>query len=96
MKNQKHLTNEFEINPNLSNWIYGCDICQEVCPWNIKFSQKSTEIAFKERDEFKNKTLNDWELLTEQEFKIIFKNSPIKRTKYKGLKRNISTANQTN
>ena len=88
--------NEFEINPNLSNWIYGCDICQEVCPWNIKFSQKSTEIAFKERDEFKNRTLNDWKLLTEQEFKIIFKNSPIKRTKYKGLKRNISTANQTN
>tara|TARA_B100000959_G_scaffold261299_1_gene298727 strand:- start:377 stop:1306 length:930 start_codon:yes stop_codon:yes gene_type:complete len=87
---------EFDINPNLSNWIYGCDICQEVCPWNIKFSQESIESAFKPREGFNNKTLNDWELLTEQEFEIIFKNSPIKRTKFKGLKRNISAANQTN
>ena len=87
---------KFNDDIELSNWIYGCDICQEVCPWNIKFANKTTENSFKPRKELIDKNLNDWELLTEKEFKNIFKNSPIKRTKFQGLKRNISTANQTN
>ncbi len=73
----------------LSGWIYGCDICQEVCPWNIKFSQNSKEEAFQPRTNLKERTLTEWSQLSEEEFKTLFKDSAIKRTKYKGLKRNI-------
>jgi len=75
----------------LDNWIYGCDICQQVCPWNIKFSQQTNNSAFKIRNDIKNKKNFDWEKITEDEFNIIFSRSPVKRTKFKGLKRNIET-----
>ena len=73
----------------LSGWIYGCDICQEVCPRNIKFSQKSQEESFQIRTNLNKRTLADWSQLTEEEFKALFKGSAVKRTKYGGLKRNI-------
>ncbi len=73
----------------LNNWIYGCDICQEVCPWNIKFQQITEEKAFFPRTDIRERNLNDWENITEQDFKVQFKDSAIKRTKYEGLKRNI-------
>jgi len=87
---------KFKNDPELSNWIYGCDICQEVCPWNIKFSTKSNESAFKPRENLQNRKLKEWDLLTEEKYTTLFKGSAIKRTKYKGLKRNIAVSNQTN
>ena len=75
------------------NWLFGCDVCQDVCPWN-RFSKPTSEIKFKPLPEVLNFTTADWESLTEESFKIIFKNSAIKRTKYKGIKRNISFIQQ--
>ena len=75
----------------LSGWIYGCDICQEVCPWNQKFSKMSYENSFQPRLNFNERSLSDWGNLTEDEFKRLFKKSAIKRTKFSGLKRNIMT-----
>ena len=77
-------------NNDLHGWIYGCDVCQEVCPWNIKFSQFSNESAFNPRYEIKNFTNQDWNQLNVDDYKTIFKKSAVKRTKYEGLKRNIS------
>ena len=78
-----------EMEDKLSGWIYGCDICQEVCPWNIKFSQKSKEESFQVRTNLNKRTLAEWSQLTEEEFRALFKGSAVKRTKYGGLKRNI-------
>lgn len=72
----------------LDNWMFGCDVCQDVCPWN-RFSKSHNEIAFAPIPEILNFTTAQWEELTEEQFKIIFKNSPLKRTKYSGIKRNL-------
>ena len=79
-----------ELEDKLSGWIYGCDICQEVCPWNITFSQLSNENSFKPRENLQERPIPQWEKLTEEDFRILFKKSAVKRTKYSGLKRNIS------
>ena len=76
-------------NDNLDGWIYGCDICQEVCPWNISFSEINKEEYFEPRAEIKNKTDQDWINIDQLEFSTTFKNSSAKRTKLSGLKRNI-------
>ena len=74
---------------SLNNWIYGCDICQEVCPWNIKFSKISNKDSFQARDGIKDKKkIKDWQI-DKKEFNQIFKKSAVKRTKYEGLMRNI-------
>jgi epoxyqueuosine reductase len=70
------------------NWLFGCDVCQDVCPWN-RFSKPTSEIKFTPIQEILNFNNSDWEALTEESFKIIFKDSPIKRTKYKGIKRTL-------
>ncbi len=70
------------------NWMFGCDVCQDVCPWN-RFSKPTTETAFTPIPQILNFSVNDWEELTEESFKIIFKNSPLKRSKFDGIKRNL-------
>lgn len=75
-----------EFKGKMQNWVFGCDICQDVCPWN-RFSKSHKTPEFIPGEELKNK--KDWEEITEEIFKEIFKNSPIKRTKFEGFKRNI-------
>ena len=70
------------------NWMFGCDTCQDVCPWN-RFSKPTNEINFTPIPEILNFSKNDWEVLTEESFKIIFQHSPLKRTKFEGIKRNL-------
>ena len=79
-----------EMEDKISGWIYGCDICQEVCPWNIKFSQISKESTFQPKPNLQNRNINEWHNLSKEKFKEIFKESAVKRTKYEGLKRNIN------
>ena len=74
---------------NLDGWIYGCDICQEICPWNEKFEQVSDFEDFKPRDQIVQYYNEDWINLSSEDYLRIFKNSPVKRAKYEGLKRNI-------
>ena len=72
----------------MDNWMFGCDVCQEVCPWN-RFSKRHNEPAFEPHPDLLNMTKNDWEEITEEIFRKVFKKSAVKRTKYAGLKRNI-------
>jgi epoxyqueuosine reductase len=70
------------------NWMFGCDVCQDVCPWN-RFSSPTSEVNFNPIPAILNFSTSDWEELTEENFKIIFKNSPLKRSKFAGIKRNL-------
>ncbi len=71
----------------MEGWAFGCDICQDVCPWN-RFSKPHRESAFQPQG-WEQLDTNDWEELSEETFKKVFKKSPVKRTKYLGLKRNL-------
>lgn len=71
-----------------NDWMFGCDICQDVCPWN-RFSQPNTEQGFQPIRELLEFSRTDWEELTEETFKNIFRNSPIKRSKFTGIRRNL-------
>ena len=73
---------------NMGNWMFGCDICQDVCPWN-RFSKPHQEPLFQTKKEILNYTSENWMEISEAIFSTIFKESAIKRTKYKGFKRNI-------
>ncbi|HEY8657615.1 MAG TPA: tRNA epoxyqueuosine(34) reductase QueG [Hanamia sp.] len=77
-----------EMKGKFENKLFGCDICQDVCPWN-RFSKPNNEIGFTPLNEILNFSKNDWEELTEESFKIIFNNSPLKRAKFEGIKRNL-------
>jgi len=70
------------------NWMFGCDTCQDVCPWN-RFSKPYDETSFAPIPEILNLSTKEWELMTEESFKTIFKHSPLKRTKWKGIQRNL-------
>jgi epoxyqueuosine reductase len=70
------------------NWAFGCDICQDVCPWN-RFSKPTTETEFTPIPEVLNLSSSEWEAMTEETFKKIFRRSPINRTKWRGMQRNI-------
>ena len=73
--------------------MFGCDICQQVCPWN-RFSEPHNEISFQPKPELLDMTKKDWEEITEDVFKKLFKDSAVKRTKFNGLKRNIEFLNK--
>jgi len=78
-----------EVHGKFNNWIFGCDICQDVCPWN-SFSKHHNEERFKPSEELEGMTKQQWMEITEEVFKKIFSNSAVQRTKYSGIKRNIS------
>lgn len=77
-----------EMKGKFEDWMFGCDICQDVCPWN-RFSKPHSEERFLPNDEILNFSKSDWEEITEEEFRKIFRKSPVKRTKFTGLTRNI-------
>ena len=78
----------------MDNWLFGCDVCQDVCPWN-RFSKPHTEQAFTAHKEILNLSSQEWKALEESTFNTLFKHSPLKRSKWKGLQRNIQFINKT-
>ncbi|MFV0566628.1 MAG: tRNA epoxyqueuosine(34) reductase QueG [Flavobacteriaceae bacterium] len=77
-----------EFKGKMDDWMFGCDICQDVCPWN-RFSTPHNEPAFSPHPDLLGMTKTDWQEITEDTFKKIFQKSAVKRTKYAGLTRNI-------
>ena len=77
-----------EFKGKMDNWMFGCDVCQDVCPWN-KFSVLHNEPSFKATPELLYINKNDWEDITQEVFQKVFKSSAVKRTKFSGLTRNI-------
>jgi epoxyqueuosine reductase len=77
-----------EMKGKFDEWAFGCDVCQDVCPWN-RFSKANTEPLFNPNPKLLTLSKKNWTELTEETFKAVFKNSPLKRTKFEGLKRNI-------
>ena len=82
-----------EMKGKFNDWMFGCDVCQDVCPWN-KFATPHQEPLFQPKPELLNFTKRDWEELTQETFAKVFKNSAVKRTKFEGLTRNISFLNK--
>jgi epoxyqueuosine reductase len=86
-----------EIIPNsekgkFEDWVFGCDICQDVCPWN-RFSEPHQELLFSPKSELLNYSKQEWNELTEEIYQELFRKSPVKRAKFKGVKRNINFVN---
>ena len=77
-----------EFKGKMDNWAFGCDVCQDVCPWN-SFSKTHQEPLFTNQNNLLNFNEAEWHEITEETFNLIFKHSAVKRTKYKGLKRNL-------
>lgn len=77
-----------EMKGKFDDWAFGCDVCQDVCPWN-KFSKAHNEPLFNPNPELLSMSKKDWIEITEETFKSVFKNSPLKRAKFQGIKRNI-------
>jgi epoxyqueuosine reductase len=77
-----------EMKGKMDDWMFGCDVCQDVCPWN-RFSKSHKEPLFNPNPEILSFTKKDWEEITEDTFRKVFKNSAVKRTKLEGLQRNI-------
>ena len=77
-----------QMKDKFSDWMFGCDICQDVCPWN-RFSKPTNESDFSPIPEILHYNEKDWEDLTEDGFKKIFASSPLKRAKYQGIRRNL-------
>lgn len=89
LKNElpEHFKNKME------DWMFGCDICQDVCPWN-RFAKPHQQERFKPKAFISSYTKEDWQALTQEVFSEIFRKSPVKRTKFAGLKRNIAFLTQ--
>lgn len=82
-----------EFHDKMEGWMFGCDICQDVCPWN-RFSKPNTEPHFKPINEILNLSRSEWEAMTEDAFRKLFKSSPLKRTKWSGIQRNLQAIKQ--
>lgn len=81
------------LRPDLGNWLFGCDICQDVCPWN-KFKQPTREEAYLPRENVPNTALEDWAEMNLDEFERRFEASPVKRATFDGFQRNVRMALQ--
>jgi len=86
IENKKEISEEFK--GKFDNWLFGCDICQDICPWNLKFPVESSVNEFHPQN--KELILNEVLEMSEEEFRKKFRTSPIKRAKLSGLKRNAS------
>ena len=78
-----------EMKGKFDDWVFGCDVCQDVCPWN-KFSKPHSEPLFNPNPEILSFSKKDWEEITQDVFKQVFKDSAVKRTKLEGLRRNVN------
>lgn len=78
-----------QFQDKMDNWMFGCDICQDVCPWN-RFSKNHKELNFQPAEDLLNMSKKEWQELNKESFNKLFKSSAVKRTKYEGLKRNIN------
>ncbi len=78
-----------DVKGKFDDWAFGCDVCQDVCPWN-RFSKPHREPLFDPHPQLLSLSKKDWEEITEETFRAVFKNSAVKRTKFEGLKRNIA------
>lgn len=78
-----------QVKGQFDDWMFGCDICQDVCPWN-RFSQPHNEPLFNPKPELLSMTKKDWEEITRDVFQKVFQKSAVKRTKFEGLQRNIA------
>ena len=87
IENKEEIPEKFKN--HFEDWIFGCDICQDVCPWNKK-AVSNNEIEFQPSDDLMQMRKGDWNNLDKETFNLLFKNSPIKRSKYEGLFRNIT------
>ena len=83
-----------EMKGKFENWMFGCDICQDVCPWN-RFSRPTNEIEFTPLPEILNLSTKEWEIMSEEKFRKIFKHSPLSRSKLKGIQRNLKFVTQS-
>ncbi len=88
IENKGEISKEFK--GKFDNWIFGCDICQDICPWNNKFSTETINNNFIPQNSNKEIEFDEIMEMTQEQFSKRFKNSPVKRTKLKGLKRNAS------
>ena len=77
-----------EMKGKMDDWIFGCDVCQDVCPWN-RFSKSHNEPLFNPNPELLSMTKKDWEEITEEIFNTLFQGSPLQRTQYQGIKRKV-------
>jgi len=77
-----------EMKGRFDNWMFGCDICQDVCPWN-RFAKPTNELEFTPIPEILDLSTKEWEMMSEEKFKTIFRHSPLSRSKLKGIQRNL-------
>lgn len=84
----KELLIPSEMKGKFKNWMFGCDICQDVCPWN-RFSKPNNVPEFTPIPEILNLSTGEWQAITEEAFKKIFRHSPLKRPKFSGIQRNL-------
>jgi epoxyqueuosine reductase len=82
-----------EFSGKMNDWVFGCDVCQDVCPWN-RFSSPHTEPLFQPNEKLLNLSKNEWNVLSDEYFQELFKKSAVKRTKKSGLMRNIAFVQQ--